>query len=56
MNMRKKIFSIYICMLMIVIGFTAIATANEPPSIPTIDGPTTGQANEEHEYTTSKGA
>ena len=38
-------------MLMIVIGFTAIATANEPPSIPTIDGPTSGQANVDHEYT-----
>ena len=38
-------------MLLIALGFTAIAAANEPPSLPTIDGPTSGQANEDHDYT-----
>jgi hypothetical protein len=49
-NMIKKIFSIYICMLLIVLGFTAIAAANEPPTIPTIDGPTSGKAGVSQSY------
>ena len=37
-------------MLLIVLGFTAIAAANEPPTTPTIDGPTNGKAGVSQNY------
>jgi len=49
--MKKRIFSICLCMLLIVPAFTITAVANEPPSAPTIDGPTSGKPGVEYCWT-----
>ena len=49
--MKKKIVSIYLCMLLIIPLFSATVIANEPPSTPVIDGETEGQAGNSYEYT-----
>ncbi len=48
--MNKKIFSIYLCMLLIVPAFAITAVANEPPNTPTIDGPTSGKPGVEYDF------
>ncbi len=49
--MKKKIVSIYLCMLLMTPFIVMTASANEPPSIPTITGPTNGKTGDELTYT-----
>ena len=49
--MKKKIVSIYLCMLLITPFIVMTASANEPPSTPIIEGETEGRAGVEQEYT-----
>ena len=48
--MKKIIFSIYLCMLLILPAFSITAVANEPPNTPTIDGPTSGKPGVEYDF------
>ena len=50
-NMKKKLLCIYICTLLIIPLFTATVSANEPPAIPNITGPSSGKEGAELEYT-----
>ena len=49
--MKKKIVSIYLFMLFIAPFIVMTASANEPPSIPIITGPTNGKTGEDLTYT-----
>lgn len=49
--MKKKIVSIYLCMLLIAPFIVMTVSANEPPSIPIITGPTNGKTGEDLTYT-----
>ena len=49
--MKRKILVIYLCMLLMIPLFASTAMANEPPTAPTIDGPTSGKAGEPLTYT-----
>lgn len=48
--MKKRILSIYLCMLLILPVFAITAVANEPPNTPTINGPTSGKPGVEHTF------
>ncbi len=49
--MKKKLLCIYICTLLIIPLFAATVSANEPPTIPNITGPSSGKQGDELEYT-----
>jgi hypothetical protein len=49
--MRKKIFSIYLCMLLIIPLMSVSVIANGAPDTPTIEGPTNGKPGVEYDYT-----
>jgi hypothetical protein len=52
--MRKKIIGLFVCMLILTIGFSldVLAKQNNPPNIPSIpNGPSTGKANVAYLYT-----
>jgi hypothetical protein len=49
--MNKKIVSIYFCMLLMTPFIVMTASANEPPSIPTITGPINGKTGDDLTYT-----
>ncbi len=50
-NMKKKLVCIYICTLLIIPLFAVTVSANEPPTIPDITGPTSGKKGDVLEYT-----
>lgn len=47
----KKIPGILVCMILMMPLFATTAMANEPPTAPDIDGPTSGKAEVPQEYT-----
>ena len=49
--MKKKIVSIYLCILLMMPLIVMTASANEPPTTPILNGPTTGKYNEDLTYT-----
>lgn len=49
--MKRKILVIYLCMLLMIPLYASTAMANEPPTPPIIDGPTSGKAGELLNYT-----
>jgi len=50
-KMKRKILVIYLCTLLMIPLFASTAMANEPPTAPQIDGPTSGKAGEPLTYT-----
>jgi hypothetical protein len=48
--MKKRILSIYLCLLLILPAFAITAVANEPPNTPTIDGPSSGKPGVEYDF------
>ena len=48
--MKKRFFSVYLCVLLILPAFAITAVANEPPNTPTIDGPTSGKLGVEYDF------
>jgi hypothetical protein len=49
--MKKKIVSIYLCMLLMTPLIVMTASANEPPTKPIITGPTNGKTGDALSYT-----
>ncbi len=49
--MKKKIISIYLCMLLMTPLIVMTASANEPPTTPILNGPTTGKIGDDLTYT-----
>jgi hypothetical protein len=49
--MKKKLVSIYLGILLIIPIFSMSVIANQPPSTPTIDGPTNGTPGTSYDYT-----
>ncbi|MCK5301447.1 MAG: hypothetical protein KAJ21_06035 [Thermoplasmatales archaeon] len=49
--MKKKILSIYLCMLLMAPFIVMTASANEPPTKPILTGPTNGKTGDELMYT-----
>ena len=49
--MKTKIVCIYLCMLLMIPVLSATVIANEPPTAPDIDGPTSGKAGVPQDYT-----
>jgi hypothetical protein len=48
--MKKKTVCICLCMILLIPLLSATATANQPPTTPHIEGPTSGKAGVPHEY------
>ena len=48
--MMRKIIILGICMALVLPAVTAAVNLNEPPAIPSIDGPPKGKAGVEYEY------
>jgi hypothetical protein len=49
--MKKKTVCICLCMILMIPLLSTTATANQPPTTPHIDGPTSGKAGVPYEYT-----
>ena len=49
--MKMKMVTICICLLLIIPALSFIAIANEPPTAPDIEGPTSGKVGVEYEWT-----
>ncbi len=48
--MKKKIIGILVCMTLMIPALSVTAIANEPPTAPDIDGPTSGKPGVEYPY------
>ncbi len=48
--MKKKILGILVCLTMLMPALSMTAIANEPPSAPDIDGPTSGKPGTSYDY------
>jgi hypothetical protein len=48
--MMKKIIILGMCMVLIIPAVNAAVWSNDPPDIPTIDGPLTGKTGNSYEY------